>query len=139
QAGPKPRSLDYQFCPPAHRLPILRLFAKHACQHTLLPERHGAHRSAEDIYRDAVEEMYRHCYTNHLSDVWAYLWNSWYTRSRWRLWARSAHEASIPRKRTTMVVEALWRSIKRLVLHLFNRPPVDLALWAIVTRALPPY
>ncbi|KAI9064572.1 hypothetical protein FKP32DRAFT_1569691 [Trametes sanguinea] len=139
ESGPKPRSPSYQFCPAAHRLPILRLFAKHACQHSLLPERHGQPRTAELIYRDAVEEMYRHCYTNHLPDVWAYLWNSWYCPARWKLWARSAYGTSIPRKRTTMIVEALWRGIKRLVLHLYNRPPIDLALYAIVTKALPPY
>ena len=56
-----------------HRLTILRLFAKHASQHTLLPERHGVPRSAEEIWRDAVEEMYRHCKVNNLCEVWAYL------------------------------------------------------------------
>ncbi|KAI9056968.1 hypothetical protein FKP32DRAFT_1584478 [Trametes sanguinea] len=139
ETGPKPRVPGYQFCPPAHRLPILRLFAKHACQHSLLPERHGQDRTAEDIYRDAVDEMYKHCHTNNLPEVWAYMWNSWYCRARWKLWARSAYSTSIPRKRTTMVVEALWRGVKRLVLHLFNRPPIDLALYAIVTKAVPPY
>ncbi|KAI9059933.1 hypothetical protein FKP32DRAFT_1760738 [Trametes sanguinea] len=139
ETGPKTRVPGYQFCPPAHRLPILRLFAKHACQHSLLPERHGQDRTAEDIYRDAVDEMYKHCHTNNLPEVWAYMWNSWYCRARWKLWARSAYSNSIPRKRTTMVVEALWRGVKRLVLHLFNRPPIDLALYAIVTKAVPPY
>ncbi|KAH9893349.1 hypothetical protein C8Q73DRAFT_648362, partial [Cubamyces lactineus] len=139
ETGTRAQSPDYQFCPPAHRLPILRLFAKHASQHSLLPERHGKQRSTEDIYRDAVEEMYRHCKLNNLCEVWAYLWNSWYSRPRWKLWARSAYAASIPRKQTTMVVEALWRGIKCLVLHMYNRPRIDLALYAIVTRALPPY
>ncbi|KAI0324630.1 hypothetical protein GY45DRAFT_1262496, partial [Cubamyces sp. BRFM 1775] len=139
ETGPRTASATYQFCPPAHRLPILRLFAKHASQHSLLPERHGESRTAEEIYRDAVSEMYRHCKTNNLTEVWAYLWNSWYCRARWRLWARSAYPDSIPCKRTTMIVEALWRGIKCLVLYMYNRPPVDLALYAIVTRALPPY
>ena len=129
----------YQFCPLPHRLTILRLFAKHASQHTLLPERHGVPRSAEEIWRDAVEEMYRHCKANNLCEVWAYLWNSWYRRDRWKLWARSAYSAAIPCKRTTMMVEALWRNLKRLVLHLYNRPPVDLVVYMIVTRTLPPY
>ncbi|KAI9067852.1 hypothetical protein FKP32DRAFT_1600894 [Trametes sanguinea] len=92
ETGPRAKAPDYQFCPAAHRLSILRLFAKHACQHPLLPERHGTARSAEDIYRDAVEEMYRHCKSNHLREVWAYLWNSWYSRSRWKLWARFAYK-----------------------------------------------
>lgn len=103
ESGPQSRVPGYQFCPAAHRLPLLRLFSKHACQHTLLPERHGESRSSEDIYRDAVAEMYRHCKTNRLAEVWAYLWNSWYSRPRWKLWARSAYQAGIPRKRTTMM------------------------------------
>lgn len=135
----KSKNNTYLFCPLAHRLPIMRLFAKHASQHSLLPERHGQARSAADIRRDAVHEMYQHCVANNLREVWAYLWNSWYARSRWPLWARSANEASIPCKRTTMVVEALWRNLKRFVLHLYNRPPIDLATYAIITKTLPPY
>ncbi|KAI0826923.1 hypothetical protein BC628DRAFT_1495368 [Trametes gibbosa] len=133
------RAPHYKFCPACHRLPVLRIFTKHACQHPLLPECHGMSRSAEDIYRDAVDEMYRHCKANNLCEVWAYLWNSWYCPSRWKLWARSAYAESIPRKRTTMIVEALWRGIKRLVLHMYNRPPIDLALYAVVTKTLPRY
>ncbi|KAH9924390.1 uncharacterized protein B0H18DRAFT_877978, partial [Fomitopsis serialis] len=139
ETGQKTKKPGYQFCPPAHRLSILRLFAKHASQHSLLPERHGEKRTKDDIRRDAVEEMYRHCEVNHLCEVWAYLWNSWYSRKRWPLWARGAYSASIPCKRTTMMVEALWRNLKRLVLHMYNRPPVDLAVHAIITKALPPY
>lgn len=139
EKGPQSRRPDYQFCPTPHRLPIMRLFAKHASQHPLLPERHGEVRTAANIRRDAVEEMYRHCEVNNLREVWAYLWNSWYLRERWPLWARAAYSCSIPCKRMTMMVEALWRNLKRLVLHLFNRPPVDLATHAIITKAIPPY
>ena len=35
------QSTVYQFCPLNHQLPILRLFAKHASQHSLLPEQPG--------------------------------------------------------------------------------------------------
>ena len=38
-----------------------------------------------------------------------------------------------------MVVEALWRNLKRLVLRHHNRPRVDFATFALVTQALPPY
>ncbi|PCH44631.1 hypothetical protein WOLCODRAFT_50308, partial [Wolfiporia cocos MD-104 SS10] len=118
-------------------LPIMHLFAKHASQHSLLPEQHGQPRTASEIRRDAVTEMYFHCERNHLPEVWAYLWTSWYSPSRWTLWARSANSRSIPCKWTTMMVEALWRNIKRLVLHMYNRPPVDLATYAIITKAIP--
>lgn len=139
EIGTKSKNKDYLFCPAPHRLSILRLFAKHASLHPLLPERHGEKRTAKLIRRDAVTEMYRHCKMNNLCEVWAYLWNSWYAPAKWRLWARSAHEASIPVHRTTMVVEALWRNLKRLVLRMYNRPPLDLATYALITQSIPPY
>ncbi|KAI0370443.1 hypothetical protein BV20DRAFT_1035909 [Pilatotrama ljubarskyi] len=135
----KPRTSGYHFCPAPHCLLLLRLFAKHACQHSLLPERHGKARSAEDICQDAVNEMYHDCYRNNLADVWAYLWSSWSSRPCWKLWARSAYAVSIPQKHTTMVVEALWWSIKHFVLHRYNHPPIDLTLYAIITKTLPHY
>lgn len=139
ETGPRSPLPKYLFCPAPQRTTVIRIATKHGCQHPLLPERHGEPRSAEDIYRDAVGEMYRHCKSNNLCEVWAYLWNSWYCRPCWKLWARSAYPASIPRKRTTMMVEALWRNIKRLVLHMYNQPPIDLTLYAVVSKALPPY
>jgi len=48
----------YEFCPLAHRLSILRLLAKHFCQHPMLPERHGQTRTSQQIHRDAVYEAY---------------------------------------------------------------------------------
>jgi hypothetical protein len=78
---------NYQFCPPAHRLAVIRLFVRHFCQHSLLPEWHGQPRTAQQIYRDAVSEMYFHCKRNHLRDVWAYLWVNWYHPNSWPLWA----------------------------------------------------
>ena len=133
------KQVTYEFCPLPHRLPILCLLTKHFCQHPLLPERHGQPRSSEQIYRDSVYEMYIHCQNNHLREVWAYLWTNWYAPAKWKLWARSAYALAIPRKRTTMVVEAMWRNFKRLVLHLHNRLRVDFATYALVTQALPAY
>ena len=135
----KRRNLAYEFCPLPHRPSILHLLMKHFCQHPLLPERHGQHRTAELIHSDSVHEAYLYCKNNQLREVWAYLWTSWYTPGKWKLWARSAHPYAIPRKRTTMVVEAMWRNFKRLVLHLYNRPRVDFATYALVTQALPAY
>ncbi|KAI0816874.1 hypothetical protein BC628DRAFT_1274883, partial [Trametes gibbosa] len=133
------RAPTYQFCLLLQRKPVLRVYAKTASQHSLLPERHGEARSAGDIYRDAVSEMYYHCRANNLTEVWAYMWNSWYRKDRWCLWARSAYPQAIPRKRTTMIVEALWHGIKRQGLARYNRPPVDFALYSVITKALPPY
>ena len=83
--------------------------------------------------------MYQHCKRNNLREVWAYLWNSWYRSSRWHLWARAENSKAIPRKRTTMMVEALWRNLKRLNLYMFNRPRVDLVVHTIVTHTIPAY
>ncbi|KAF7968169.1 hypothetical protein HWV62_31712 [Athelia sp. TMB] len=38
-----------------------------------------------------------------------------------------------------MIVEALWRNLKKLVLHMYNRPPVDLACHALIKKAIVPY
>ncbi|KAI0669307.1 hypothetical protein C8Q78DRAFT_992915 [Trametes maxima] len=128
ERGPKSRNPDYQFCPAAHRLPILRLFSKHACLHPLLPERHGEFRTGNEIYRGAVEEMYRHCKANNLRE----------SRTVETLGC-SGYGAAVPRKRTTMIVEALWRQIKGTALHKYNRPPIDMTLHMIVQKALPSY
>ena len=135
----KHKKLSYEFCPLPHRPSILRLLMKHFCQHPLLPERHGQPRTPEQIHRDSVYEAYLHCKNNRLCEVWAYLWTNWYAPDKWRLWARSAYPHAIPRKRTTMVVEAMWRNFKRLVLYLYNRPRVDFATYALVTQALLAY
>lgn len=38
-----------------------------------------------------------------------------------------------------MVMEAIWRNFKRLVLHMFNRPRVDFVTYPLVTQALLAY
>ena len=38
-----------------------------------------------------------------------------------------------------MLVEALWRNFKRMVLYHYNRPRVDLTTFALVTQGIPPY
>jgi len=133
------RNPNYVFCPLSHRLSILCLVSKHFCQHPILLERHGQTRKPWQIHWDAVLEAYYHCKANNLREVWAYLWTNWYAHGKWELWARSSYEHAIPRKRTTMLVEALWRNFKRMVLYHYNRPRVDLATYALVTQGIPPY
>jgi hypothetical protein len=133
------KDTNYMFCPLPHRLSILRLMCKHFCQHPILPERHGQARTPKQIHHDAVLETYYHCKANNLHEVWVYLWTNWYTMEKWVSWARSSHGLAIPRKRTTMLVESLWRNFKRMVLHHFNRPRVDFATYALVTQGIAPY
>jgi hypothetical protein len=133
------KDANYIFCPLPHRLSILCLLCKHFCQHPLLQEQHGQSRTHEQIHRDAVLETYYHLKANNLREVWAYLWTNWYTPGKWELWARSSCEGAIPRRRTTMLVEALWRNYKRMVLYHYNRPCVDLATYTLVTQGIAPY
>jgi hypothetical protein len=70
---------DYQFCPAAHRKPLLHLFTKHYCQSELFPERLETEWTAESIRRNAVIEMYRFCYQRGLREVWGYMWACWYS------------------------------------------------------------
>jgi len=136
-SGGKSKDSQYMFCPAPHRLPLLRLFTKHHSLHPLLPERHGTSRTAEEIRKDCVLEMYTHCTRNNLPEVWAYMWTSWYAPSKWILWARSAYPNAIPRKRTTMIIEALWRNLKRITLHQNNRLCLDFVLHLIFTSSIP--
>lgn len=94
----KSRNLGYEFCPIAHRPSIHHLLVKHFCKHPLLPEHHGQLQTAKLIHSDSVYESYLYCKNNHLCEVWAYLWTSWYSPDKGRLWARSAHPHAIPRK-----------------------------------------
>jgi len=135
----KKKYLAYEFCPLPHRRHIIHLLAKHFCLHPLLPECHGQSRTSEEIHSNSVHEIYLHCKNNQLHEVWAYLWTNWYSPHKWKLWARLAHPHAIPRKRTTMVVKAMWRNFKCLVLYLYNRLRVDFATYALVTQALPAY
>jgi hypothetical protein len=138
-AKPKESVSEYQFCPPSHRLAILRLFSRHFNQHPLLPERHGQTRTSKEIYHDAVKEMYLHCTRNHLCDVWAYMWVNWYRPKMWHLWARSHYAAAIPQKRTTMEVESLWRNYKRLSMPHHARVAADYSIHLLITETIVAY
>jgi len=133
------KDANYMFCPLPHQLPIIRLVCKHFCQHPILPEHHGQARTPSQIHRNAVLEAYYHCKANNLREVWGYLWTNWYTTDKWVSWAQSSHKHAIPWKRTTMLVESLWRNFKRMVLYCYNRPWVDFATYALVTQGIAPY
>jgi hypothetical protein len=126
------------FCPKELRGIIVEKFRIHLHQHPEIPFNDKDHTrfTADEIHRGAVKDMYDFCYQHDLSQVWAYLWNRWYTPKQWKLWARSADDA-IPRLKTTMVVESLWRNIKHRDLAEYNRPRLDLVTHTVVTNTLP--
>lgn len=80
--------------------------------------------------------MYSYCKQYDLSQVWAYMWNCWYSRKQWPLWARSA-VPGIPRLKATMISETQWKVIKHNDLAMFNRPRLDLVVHVLINRLLP--
>ncbi|KIM44630.1 hypothetical protein M413DRAFT_66881, partial [Hebeloma cylindrosporum] len=113
-------------------------FRIHFHQHPAIPldDDEGTYLKAEEIHEGAVKDMYQYCFENNLSQVWVYMWNRWYTTKQWSLWARSASD-SISRLKTTMVVENLWKHLKRRDLAQFNRPRLDLVTHLVITSVLP--
>ncbi|KAJ7170411.1 hypothetical protein C8R43DRAFT_875882, partial [Mycena crocata] len=85
-----------------------------------------------------IWKMYKFCVDHNLPEVWAYLWENWYRRGRWELWARAEHP-QIPRLKTTMMVESHWRCIKKDFLHHFHKPRIDLLVWILVVKLAPRY
>lgn len=129
---------NYVFCPAQHRSVFLRLFTRHFTRHPLLLDPSGP-MSAEEIRTVAVWEMYSCCYQRGLTEVWAYMWTSWYQPKMWALWARSSSAKFLSRLRTTMTVENFWRQFKYLFLHNAFRPRLDRLTWIIITNVIPAY
>ncbi|KAF9230573.1 hypothetical protein BU15DRAFT_30989, partial [Melanogaster broomeanus] len=126
------------FCPACHRKQLLHLFTKHFCQHPSFPDRDGIKRSPQEIRHNAVYEMYMFCYQRGLREVWAYMWSSWYSPSRWPLWARST-TAYVSRLRTTMNAENHFKQLKHHHLHHLLRPRLDQLIWILCTKVTPGY
>ncbi|EJD46677.1 hypothetical protein AURDEDRAFT_17818, partial [Auricularia subglabra TFB-10046 SS5] len=116
------------------------LFTKHYVQHPLLPDPdHDKPRSKDEIRHRAVEEMYNFCRARGVTEVWAYMWTSWYSKKMWPLWALSAKPERVPRLRTTMNAENLWKQLKHDWLHHLLHPHLDQLLWIICTQMIPAY
>ena len=91
------------FCPLEHRDTIVEMMERHLCAHPLIPGYSAP--TPEGIKAWAVKQSYEFCVLHDLPNLWAYLWENWYRRGRWELWARSANPMEIPRLKTTMFVE----------------------------------
>lgn len=91
------------FCPSELRANIVDMMERHFCAHPLIPGYSAP--SPDGIKEWAVKKMYEFCFKHDLREVWAYLWENWYRRGRWELWARCT-DTRIPRLKTTMMVEA---------------------------------
>ena len=91
------------FCPIDNREPIINMIERHYCTHPLIPG--YAAPDPISIKRWAVQQMYNYCVKHELPEVWAYLWENWYRKGRWELWARAVHDM-IPILKTTMILES---------------------------------
>jgi hypothetical protein len=91
------------FCVVEYRQTIINMIEWHYCTHPLIPR--YSHPSPEGIRAWAVKQTYGYCIERDLREVWAYLWENWYQRGRWELWAWSCHP-KIPILKTTMILES---------------------------------
>jgi MULE transposase domain len=126
----------FTYCPSEHRNHILRLMVKHLHQHPFIPALGNQYYTSEQIREEAVKEMYTYCKENDLAWAWAYLWVEWYSKEKWKNWARSC-KSDIPVLKTTMIVESHWRIIKRDYLYKFHKPRLDLLIWVLASRLVP--
>jgi len=91
------------FCDAEYRESIVDMMERHYCAHPMIPG--YAAPDPGSIKRWAVQQMYGFCVKHELPEVWAYLWENWYRKGRWELWARSVH-GMIPILKTTMILES---------------------------------
>ena len=116
---------------------VIQMFSRHFNYHSLIPDKNGTFRPAQNIHRECAGEMYHYCKARGFFRLWAYFFTNWYCDEQWKLWARSANAMEIPVLKTTMIVESHWRVLKHQFLHRFNRPRIDLVTWILITRVMP--
>jgi len=129
----------HDFAPKEFRDAILDMIVYHFHLHPMIPNDQNQYFTADEIWFISVREMYQFCVQKDLRNVWAYMWTNWYQKSTWRLWARSASSDKMGLYKTTMLVEAHWKVIKRDYLPRFFRPRLDLVVFIITHRLLPHY
>ncbi|KAI6046246.1 hypothetical protein EDC04DRAFT_3136464 [Pisolithus marmoratus] len=76
------------FCPTHLHDVIVQMVEQHFCAHPLIPG--YCYPSPAGICQWAVKQMYKFCEENDLPELWAYMWENWYWRGQWELWACAA-------------------------------------------------
>jgi len=97
------KATSHTFCSEEFHQGIMDMVECHYHAHPLIPGHH--HPSHEGVQEWAVRRMYQFCIKYDLCEVWAYLWENWYRKGRWELWACSKHD-EIPVLKTTMILES---------------------------------
>ena len=91
------------FCPIEYRASVVEMVERHFCVHPDIPGYSTP--TPKGIKAWAVRQVWEFCLHRDLPNLWAYLWENWYRRGRWELWARSGNPEEIPCLKTTMFVE----------------------------------
>ncbi|CAG8634126.1 8043_t:CDS:2 [Cetraspora pellucida] len=93
--------------------------------HTIIPVNAASKfLTANEIYINAVYEIYSFCFEHNLVFLWVYLWPAWYKIIRWFLWARSAH--------LTIPLNWIQCAIKKIDDNDDTRYFIDLAHWVML-------
>jgi hypothetical protein len=114
----------------------MSMIERHYCAHPLIP-RGITHSNASDIWQESAKELYEYCYERDLIDLWVYFVDHWYRSDRWYLWARSSFQSLLPMGKTTMMIEAHWKVLKRNHLYYYHRARLDTLVWVISTKHFP--
>ena len=118
----------YIFCPLPQHQQLLSLFTCHFCHHPFFPTHSGIHQTSAEIQDQSIAEMYHFCKQWGLSEVWAYMWSSWYSPQMWRLWAQSSDGCILSHLWTTMMGENHWKQLKHHYLGFMPHPWLN-KLW----------
>jgi len=110
---------------------ILDKIAYYFHLHPLIPNDENEFLTSDELWLLSVREMYDFCIQHGLKYVWAYMWTNWYKKEDWILWARAANPEIICLFKTTMLIEAHWKVIKRDFLPKFFRLCLDLVTYVI--------
>lgn len=93
----------HTFCPKGYCKAIIDMMERHYCAHPMIPGYAVPEPSA--IKQWAVQEIYDFCKQNNLPEMWVYIWENWYQKGQWELWARLAYD-KMPVLKTTMILES---------------------------------
>ena len=84
-----------------------------------------------------VVEMYHFCKQRGLSEVWAYMWSSWYSPQMWKLWAQSSDGCILSHLQTTIMGENHWKQLKHHHLGFMHHPQLDQSIYIMLMEVVP--
>ncbi|CAG8751960.1 2910_t:CDS:2, partial [Gigaspora margarita] len=127
---------SFCFCPKELRPKIIEIMEQHMHLDSLIPNTSGCYLTAHEIWEQSTKQICEFCVYYDLKLLWIYLWEHWYRKELWILWAHCAYD-KICIFRTTMLCESHWKVIKRDFLPKFFRPRLDLLTYIMITRLIP--